>query len=196
VKLQLQWIAESPAASSAPAVEQHAARERVAWALAALMLIALLGSLAMRVTGWRDVPLAAEAVQFTVLPPDKTTFSPDADAQALSPDGRQIAFVATGSDGTPMLWVRRFDSLNARALPGTDAATQPFWSPDSRSIGFFASGKLKRIDAGSGPPQTLADAPFPLGGSWSAGGVIVFGGAIGSPLVRYTGGGSRRHQVS
>ena len=137
------------------------------WALAALMLVALLGSLAMRVTGRRDVPPAAEAVQFTMLPPDKTTFSPDANAQALSPDGRQIAFVATGADGTPMLWIRRLDSLNARALPGTDAAAQPFWSPDSRSIGFFASGKLKRIDVSSGPPQTLADAPFPLGGTWS-----------------------------
>ena len=75
---------------------------------------------------------------------------------ALSPDGRQIAYVAA-SDGGPKLWVRRFDQAAATALPGTDGATYPFWAPDSRAIGFFADGKVKRIDLSGGAPQALAD---------------------------------------
>ena len=97
-----------------------------------------------------------------------------------------------------MLWIRppRF-AERARAA-GTEGAVQPFWSPDSRSVGFFASGKLKRIDASSGPPQTLADAPFPLGGSWSAAGVIVFGEPSAARCFRSPPGAapSRRRPVS
>jgi Tol biopolymer transport system component len=188
VKLQLAWIADSPASSSAT-VERRPARERVAWTLAAVTLVALLASIAALWAGRHAAAPAAEAVQFTVLPPDKATFSPDPTAQAVSPDGRQIAFVASSGDGVPMLWIRRLDSLNARVLAGSEGALEPFWSPDSGSVGFFAAGKLKRIDASSGPPQTIADAPFPLGGSWGAGGVIVFGGAFGSPLFQVPAAG-------
>ena len=85
-----------------------------------------------------------------------------------------MAFVATGADGKNLLWVRSLDTLTAQSLAGTDDAASPFWSPDSRYLGFFAGGKLKKIDVSGGPPITLCDAPTGQGGAWSRDGVIVF----------------------
>ena len=93
---------------------------------------------------------------------------------ALSPDGRQLAFIATTADGRPRLWVRSLDAVTPRALPGTEGASHPFWSPDSRFIGFFAAAKLKKIDANGGPAQVLCDSPAQRGGTWNRDGVIVF----------------------
>ena len=79
---------------------------------------------------------------------------------AVSPDGRRLAFIAF-SEGQSLLWVRSLNSLSTQALPGTEGSQgyfRSFWSPDSRFIGFFAGGKLKKIDASGGPPQTLCDA--------------------------------------
>lgn len=98
------------------------------------------------------------------------------DSLAPSPDGSLIAFVAHSSDEKRSLWVRPVDSLEGRALPGTEDVQYPFWSPDSRFIGFFAGGKLKKIDSRSGPAENLCDAPEPFGGSWGSRGVIVFEG--------------------
>jgi eukaryotic-like serine/threonine-protein kinase len=93
---------------------------------------------------------------------------------ALSPDGRRIAYVAS-VDGAARLWVRPLDSTSAQPLPGTEGALNRFWSPNSRSIGFFADYKLKRIDPGGGQPQPLADVSTSAAqGSWSVEGVIVF----------------------
>jgi Tol biopolymer transport system component len=108
---------------------------------------------------------------------------------ALSPNGRQLAFVAP-DEVVPRLWVRALDQLDARPLPGTDNATYPFWAPDGRTIGFFADGKLKRIDLAGGAPQTIADAPTGRGGTWSRDGTIVFAPTNGGGLLRVasTGG--------
>ena len=118
-------------------------------------------------------------VQFQIPAPDQASFG--SRGLAISPDGRRLAFIANGSDGRAMLWVRALDTLVAQAMPGTDGASYlPFWSPDSRSIGFLAQGKLKKIDAGGGPPQTLCELPGVLvGGSWNPDGVIIFGSATG-----------------
>ena len=98
------------------------------------------GAIATMLVAWGRAPAAAaEPVQFVMLPPEKASFSADLNAQAVSPDGHQIAFVASGADGTPRLWIRRLDSLNARHSGWhRRRAEQPFWSPDSRSVGFFA----------------------------------------------------------
>jgi Tol biopolymer transport system component len=96
----------------------------------------------------------------------------------ISPDGRHVAFVAHRVGDLNSVWVRSLDSLAARALPGTegvpDSSTRLFWSPDSRSIGFFAGGRLKRVELTGGAPQVLADAPDGRGGTWSSRGIIVF----------------------
>jgi DNA-binding winged helix-turn-helix (wHTH) protein/Tol biopolymer transport system component len=99
-----------------------------------------------------------------------------ASGAVVSPDGRHLAFVARRrDDGRPELWVRALDSAQARALPGTEGAFRPFWSPDSQALGFFAEGRLKRVGLGNQPPQTLADVGYrPSGGSWSSSGVILF----------------------
>src|SRR5262249_30199899 len=93
---------------------------------------------------------------------------------ALSPDGRTLAFVATDSAGTYHVCVRQLSDSEARAIPGAENGRLPFWSPDSRSLGFFAQGKLMKSDLSGGSPVVLADAPDSRGGSWSPQGVIVF----------------------
>src|ERR1700726_505079 len=96
-------------------------------------------------------------------------------APAISQDGLRLAFVARDSSGKTLLWVRPLDSLTAQPLAGTEDARQPFWSPDSRFIGFFSQGKLKKVDASGRPPQTLYDASSnTLGGTWNHDGVIAF----------------------
>jgi Tol biopolymer transport system component len=92
----------------------------------------------------------------------------------LSPDGRRIAFIARDEAGKQMLWVRALDALTAQPLAGTEDASCPFWSPDSRFIGFFSSGKLRKIDANGGPPQALCDAASGRGGTWGKEGTILF----------------------
>jgi len=104
--------------------------------------------------------------------PSATVLAPQV---AISPDGRPLTFIAAIGRGRQALWVRKLDELDANAVPGTDGAQYPFWSPDSRSVGFFAQGKLKTIDIGGGPPTVLSDAPFDArGGSWSSDGTIIF----------------------
>ena len=196
VLLELKWIAVAPASPSSPATKSKRSREQRVWALAGLALMALSGAIAAILVARRAPVTAAEPVQFVMLPPEKASFSVDLNAQAVSPDGRQIVFTASGAAGTPQLWIRRLDSLHATTLTGTDGGGGPFWSPDSQSVGFFAGGKLKTINVRGGPPQTLADAPFPLGGAWSRDGVILFGRALGSPLFRVSAGGGATTQAT
>ena len=92
---------------------------------------------------------------------------------AISPDGRTLV-IAAAVNGKRQLWLRPMDALQAQPMPFTEDATYPFWSPDSRYIGFFAQGKLKKIAASGGPAQSLCDAPDGRGGSWNRDDVIVF----------------------
>ena len=108
---------------------------------------------------------------------------------AVSPDGTALAFVASGADGVSQIWIRRFDSIAARALPGTADAMAPFWSPDGRSIGFFSRGALKRIDVAGGPSRELAPAPAAVGGTWSASDVILFAPSTKGGLRRVSANG-------
>jgi serine/threonine protein kinase len=107
---------------------------------------------------------------------------------ALSPDGRYIVFVASGG-GPQRLWLRALDKTDSQPLTGTEGADYPFWSPDSRSIGFTADGRLKRIDIAGGPPQSLGVTSVARGGTWSADGTIVFTANLG-PLTRISALGS------
>jgi len=130
---------------------------------------------------------APSKMRFTIPPPAGTSLQ---GMLALSPLGETLAFVATGADGRDRLWIRPLDSLESRALDGTEGAQFPFWSPDGRSIGFFADGKLKRIDAAGGTPRALCDTVAPRGGAWGADGKIVFSTNVGGSIdvVSDTGG--------
>ncbi|MBI3264104.1 MAG: PD40 domain-containing protein, partial [Acidobacteria bacterium] len=111
----------------------------------------------------------------------------DPASMAISPDGRRLVFAAT-ADGRTRLWVRSLESTTAQPLVGTDGARVPFWSPDSRSVGFFADTRLKRIDVAGGPAQTLANAPIGTGGSWNRDGVIIFSNS-GTQISRMSASG-------
>jgi dipeptidyl aminopeptidase/acylaminoacyl peptidase len=112
----------------------------------------------------------------------------DSVSLALSPDGQLLVFVAS-PQGTPRLWLRPLDSAKAEPLAGTERASFPFWSPDSRSIAFFADGKLKRLDIAGGPAQTLATIPRAYGGTWGADGVILVGYGGVRPIARVSATG-------
>jgi len=134
-------------------------------------------------------------------PPDGTVFANQVGLNpgghlAIAPDGRSLVFAATDTLGKVRLWVRQLQWLEARLLEGTEGGTYPFWAPDSRSIGFFADGKLKRVNLAGGPPSALCDAPAGRGGSWNAGGTIVFAPTWGSPLYAVSAEGGTPRSVT
>ncbi|MBZ5607139.1 MAG: protein kinase [Acidobacteriia bacterium] len=184
-KQRLRAIGDWPLLLDEPVAATAPAQSRTGWLWPTVAALLLLVTLALAYVAYRHVTEEARVLRFPVLPPEKASFT---GPPAISPDGRRIAFIAR-LDGKDSLWVRDLDSLAARAFPDTDGASYPFWSPDSRAIGFFASGKLKRIDATGGPGFTLADAPSPRGGSWSRNGVILFAPTILSGLRRVTAAG-------
>jgi eukaryotic-like serine/threonine-protein kinase len=119
-----------------------------------------------------------------ILPPEKASFDMTEGLFALSPDGTQMVYVATDALGKELLWVRPLDSLEAQPLAGTEDGFYPFWSPDSRFVGFFAQGKLRRIPVSGGPAQVICDAEFGLGGSWNKDGTIVFAPSFKDAIFR------------
>jgi Tol biopolymer transport system component len=146
----------------------------VAGILAGMLSLALAG---LALLYFRGQPAQIPVTRLALGPPENASFTPYLNASvvpAISPDGKRIAFAAHTRDGRAQLWVRPLDSVSAQPLPGTDNASLPFWSPDGKSIGFFAKGKLNRIDANGGPVLALADASGERGGSWSSQGLIVF----------------------
>jgi Tol biopolymer transport system component len=190
--LELRWIAEAGSQAGVPAVVSTRRRitER-AWMAAAAVLLLL--AAALGVLYYRSVSQEPQVVRAFIPPPEKAIFDaaggPSAGPVAISPDGRLLVFALTVESSSRLLWVRPIDSLTARPLTGTDNGAFPFWSPDSRIIGFFAGGKLKKIDVAGGPPITLCDAISGRGGTWSRDGVIVFSPDSGTPLHQVSAGG-------
>jgi eukaryotic-like serine/threonine-protein kinase len=157
-------------------------RERLAWFVAAASLIVAVAATVMLSVG-RAVPESSVSrFEITTMPTD------DPVSFALSPDARQLVFLAT-SAGRSQLWLRSFDSVTPRPIADTDGASYPFWAPDGREVGFFADGKLKRIDLVGGAPRVLADAPIGRGGSWNRDGVIVFAPMATGGLMRIAAAG-------
>ncbi len=185
VMLQLQWIAEGGSAAGlpAPVAARRKSREKLAWGVAAA------GILAAAALGYgflRRAPKPPRLVRFEVAnPPGLTTI----DAPKISPDGKILAFNATDSNGKTQIWIRPLNALTAQPLPGTEGTRRPFWSPDSRFLGFVADGKLKKIDVTGGPPTKICDAPTGVDGSWSPEGVILLDGTATDPIYRVSAAG-------
>ena len=173
LEAELAWIA---AAGSRITPAAPASKRPTGWAaLVAGLGLALLGGTLWTFRGTIDQP--AEASRFDVSLPPAATLGGNriVTRLAVAPDGRQLAFVAT-TDGRDQLWVRSLDSLEPRVLEGTEGAGSPFWSPDSRFIGFFdrAAGLLKKVDVAGGPARTIGKAvPYGLP-LWSDDGTIIF----------------------
>ena len=119
-------------------------------------------------------------VHSSVLPPEGQQFDPN--DFALSPDGSMIAYTTVGQRGG--LWIRRLATGKDEQLPGTDPASFPFWSPDSRSIGFFSNSMLRRVDVAGGPAVTLAEVHGERGATWGADGTILFAPDYGKSGLR------------
>jgi serine/threonine protein kinase/Tol biopolymer transport system component len=166
---------------------------RLAWIVAGLLSLLTLGM------AWvyfkRQPNVETRAVKLLILPPAKT-FLMAGQPPLISPDGKVLAFVAMDVSGKSLLYVRPLDALLARPLEGSDGAYLPFWSPDSRSLGFFARGKLKRIDVSGGQPITLANAINARGGAWSRDGVIIYCPLPPSPLFRISASGGESAPIN
>jgi len=177
-----------------PAAGRSTRRERLAWGVAAAIAAVAIGSHVAPI--WlRRIP-APELVRFSVAAPGVGSVVFDATAAAISPDGRRLVFSVGDSDGTQRLWVRPLGTLVAQPLPGTENGIQPFWSPDSRFVGFFAGGKLRKVAVAGGAPEVICDAPNGRGGSWSKDGVIVFAPTILGPLLRVSAEGGEAVEVA
>jgi serine/threonine protein kinase len=177
------WRLLEEAGPSAPSAPQS---RRWLWpGLAAVALLAASDA----VIHFRESAPESPVLRYTLLPPENSSI----ESFAISPDGRSLAISASAS-GKRSLWVRPLDSLQYRALPGTDGAQLPFWSPDGRFIGFFADGKLRKIAVSGGPAQTLVDSGANAnGGAWNRDGLILFqkgglssvaaSGGVSAPLI-------------
>jgi Tol biopolymer transport system component len=199
VRIQLEALTKADtqvAGVPAESLKQRPGSSRVPWLVAGIaMLLAL-------IIGAADIfqaPKPASVVQSSILPPAGMSFVtmlPASGPAVLSPDGTRIAFSARDEKSKVLLYIRPLTSLSAQPLPGTEDAMYPFWSPDSREIGFFIPGKMKKINAGGGPPQTLCDSVGGRGGAWSQEGIIVFSPSTTQALLRVSAAGGTPEPAS
>ncbi|HKA24407.1 MAG TPA: protein kinase, partial [Candidatus Eisenbacteria bacterium] len=189
VRLQLGWIAGDSSTSQVGKVTaaRRAPNAKIAWAVAASAVVAAvaIAAWALSTKGHETGPL----VRFTITP-GAGSLNPQGGNLAISPDGKRVVYGAVDSSSTLRLWVRPLEALEATQLEGTENASLPFWSPDSRFIAFFADGKLKKVPAAGGSVDVLCDAPDGRGGTWSKDGVILFAPIAAGPIERVadTGG--------
>jgi serine/threonine protein kinase len=178
----------APTQASSHSVTRSTARLRVAWSLVTVFA-AIGAALAVALTR-HTAPLEARAYRSTILLSESLNSRPPSSRFAISPDGTRLAYVAGQPGGTSSLWLRPLDGSTGQALSGTDGASGPFWSPDSRFIGFTVGGRLKKIDVAGGNPITISETvrPSDIGGgtqgTWNRDDVIVFGQESRAGLVR------------
>ena len=158
-------------------------RERFVWLGICFVLAVALAAMAFAYFSRSQVN--ANAIRLALTTPEKATLPARV---IVSPDGLRVAFIAKTTEGKREIWIRALDGVTAQPLGGTDGAVAPFWSPDSRFIGYFANGKLFKVDASAGRPQSLCDVGETRGGAWNRDGVILFAGAEGLYRVSAQGG--------
>ncbi|MBZ5597513.1 MAG: serine/threonine-protein kinase [Acidobacteriia bacterium] len=191
VKLQLAWMARTDPQTVSRQTAGKADRGK--WLLAATALIL---AVALVLVWWRGQQ-APQVVRGTLLPPEGTHFAllNRNGPPALSPDGTRMAFVAS-REGKTSLWIRSMDKLDAIELPGTEGAFLPFWSPDGQAIGFFANGKMLRMDANGGAPVAICDALNGRGGTWGSSNLILFAPSSNSAIMRVSAEGGTPTRIT
>ena len=189
VVLQLKWIAGNGTLSSKPIDRTRTSRERVVWLAAGALALILIAFLAW----WRVSQSPEQASYFYALLP----FA--ARDVAISPNSHTVAVIGhLESQRNNSIWIYEPGSQDAKGLANTEGASFPFWSADGKSIGFFADGKLKRLDLAGGPVQALCDAPTGRGGTWNQRGDILFtpSGHLGVGIYRISASGGTPTQVT
>jgi eukaryotic-like serine/threonine-protein kinase len=181
-----------------PAVEIRTAawRRALPWAVAAA---AVIFAALFAATYFMRKPQPSPVIVSQIAAPPNTQFvftGVTPGPPILSPDGERLAFSAVSSDGRQLLWVRPLNLATPQPLEGTDGAMYPFWSADGRSLGFFANGKLNRIEASGGPPLVLCDVAVGRGGTWGADGTILFTPNLASPVFRIAASGGTPQPVT
>ena len=166
IKRELRWISEGSSAGLAAPASRPRAGSWLPWAIAALATLIATG---VAIRSRRPAAAAPEPMLLSIVPPQRTVLT---DSMEISPDGRRLAFGGIAG-GKLMLRVREL-SDDVRALPGTENAESPFWSPDARFLGFYSPGKLRRIELSTGSIEVLRDAELGRGGSWGSKGDILF----------------------
>jgi eukaryotic-like serine/threonine-protein kinase len=178
---ELKWISEddTTANASTPIKARRTIRELIAWIAAAVLLIVTVVLIASLIK--RPAP-ESSVVKFEFQPPEKLNVG---NGIAISPDGKSIVFVAVTADSKSDLWLRALDTQEAQKIAGTEDARFPFWSPDSRSIGFFSGDKMKKVSRNGGPPVTICGQIVdPRGASWSRDGYILYAPTQNSLIFR------------
>ena len=192
VRIEIDEAFADPGSGSAEAGDNRSRGKRLPWIVAgALLAVLIIVTIPALLYVGESKPATLAEMRTDIVTP--TTSDPA--SFALSPDGKYIAFVASGT-GQQRLWLRKLDNTAAQQLPGTEGANFPFWSPNSESIGFFDGSKLKRVDISGGAPRTLTDAAN-RGGTWNANNEILFAKSVGSGLFRVSasGGGTPVQQT-
>jgi Tol biopolymer transport system component/tRNA A-37 threonylcarbamoyl transferase component Bud32 len=175
---ELRWIAEAGGTPVAGASSEALAKGRIReWLYAAMAVIFFIAAMVSAVSYRRLTHTSPPAIAAEIAPPRKMLFKPAAfgGEPSLSPDGRVLVFCASDESGKTILWIRPLNSLAARPLPGTEGASHPFWSPNGRTVGFFAGNQLKTIEAEGGPTVAIAASTIDEGGgTWNRDGTILF----------------------
>jgi eukaryotic-like serine/threonine-protein kinase len=188
---ELKWVAEAPASGVGERPELSVVSKKsslLPWAIAA---VATLAAIALAVLHFARGAESKPMVRTQIAPSDKLEFNFVGDnggPPVISPDGLHIVFSAR-AQGKQQLFLRSLDNLTPQPITGTDEGTFPFWSPDSRSIAFFAEGKLKRVEIGGGPAVIICNAPVGRGGSWGSRGTIIFSPEFSAPLYQVSAEG-------
>jgi Tol biopolymer transport system component len=189
--VELKWIGDSGSQVAIPMMRAEAQKALgwLPWALCGLLVAGLVAG----VVWWRRSGPVEQTMYFSA------PFSFPVRDIAIAPNGHTVAVVGDReSGGKSALWLYEVGSREAKSVANTDGASFPFWSPDGRSLGFFAEGKLKKLDIAGGPAQTLCDAPSGRGGTWNSDGVILFtpSGQIGDVVNRISASGGTPQRIS
>lgn len=190
---ELRWIAEGGSIVEAATGRAGATARPAVWIWFIWALVSVVACVMTLRFGphAEHKPPNVRPVRLSLLPEGPVEIEPEPANIAVSPDGAYVVFIASERQGTRRIWIRTLASQSIQPLPGTEEADMPFWSSDSRFIGFFAGGKLKKVSREGGAAQVLCDALDGRGGTWNADDTIVFAPASGGALFRVsTNGGA------
>ncbi len=193
VRIDMKLALAEPTAVSPPGMDSAVQPKRRLWAMACVGLVALTIMAAWNL--WPEPTSQLVSRLAVPLPPNEVLAGDNAPMVALSPDGTQLAYVASSDTGV-QIYLRALDAFEARPLAGTRDARNPFFSPDGQWIGFFAGGDLKKVSTSGGAPVTLCNVGEPRGATWGPNDIIIFALSVGRGLMQVSASGGAPQQLT